>query len=156
MVQYSQRSGSRRSSLVARNRCEMWLGGPDLARVEEGICENALQAPDSADAGTTEFTLRNQGRLVHELVIGLLRPGTGARQMLEAAKRNARLRDLGDLYLEGPPFGAVLTWPNATSPGRLTVDLRPGRDYAPLCQLHDSAQGPHHSAMGMVRVLHVR
>ena len=116
----------------------------------------ALRAPDSADAGATEFALQNQGHLVHELVIGLLRPGAGAREMLQAAKGNARLRDLGDHYLEGPPFGAVLTWPNTTSLGRLTVDLRAGRDYALLCQLRDSAQGPQHSAMGMVRVLHVR
>lgn len=116
----------------------------------------ALQAPDTMGAGTTEFALQNHGRMVHELVIGLLRPGAGVRQMVEAAQHNARLRDLGDYYLDGPPFGAVLTWPGATSPGRLTVDLRSGRDYALLCQLRDSAQAPQHSALGMVRVVHVR
>ena len=118
--------------------------------------EYALQAPDSAEAGTTAFTLQNRGRLVHELVIGLLRPGAGARQMIEAAQHNARLRDLGTLYLDGPPFGALLTWPGATSLGRFTLDLRSGRDYALLCQLRDSTQAPQHSALGMVRVLHVR
>ena len=116
----------------------------------------ALQAPDSADPGTTTFTLQNRGRLVHELVIGLLRPGAGARQMVEAAQHNARLRDLGNLYLAGPPFGALMSWPGVTSSGRFTLDLRSGRDYALLCQLRDSTQAPQHSALGMVRVLHVR
>ena len=116
----------------------------------------ALQAPDSVDAGTTTFTLQNRGRLVHELVIGLLRPGAGARQMVEAAQHNARLRDLGDLYLDGPPFGALMSWPGVTSSGRFTLDLRSGRDYALLCQLRDSTQAPQHSALGMVRVLHAR
>jgi hypothetical protein len=118
--------------------------------------EYALQAPDSADAGTTIFTLQNRGRLVHELVIGLLRPGAGARQMVEAAQHNARLRDLGNLYLDGPPFGALMSWPGVTSSGRFTLDLRSGRDYALLCQLRDSTQAPQHSALGMVRVLHAR
>jgi len=40
--------------------------------------------------------------------------------------------------------------------GCRSAPRRPGRDYALLCQLRDSAQGSQHSAMGMVRVLHVR
>lgn len=116
----------------------------------------ALLAPDSVRAGATEFALENQGRQVHELIIGLLRSGAGAREMIDGGLHNTPLRALGDHYLEGPPFGAVLTWPNATSPGRLVVDLRSGRDYALLCQLRDSAPAPQHTALGMVHVLHVR
>ena len=116
----------------------------------------ALLAPDSSPAGSTQFTLENRGRQVHELIVGLLRPGAGAQEMIDAGLKNAPLRSLGDYYLEGPPFGAVLTWPNATSPARLVVDLRSGRDYALLCQLRDSARAPQHTAVGMVHVLHVR
>jgi len=102
-------------------------------------------------------TLCHLPREVHNArMLGLLRPGAGVAQMIEAARHGARLRDLGDYHLDGPPFGAVLTWPGATSAARLTVDLRSGRDYALLCQLRDSAQAPQHSALGMVRVVHVR
>jgi hypothetical protein len=116
----------------------------------------ALQAPDSIGPGTTEFVLQNRGRVVHELVVGLLRPGAGLAQMVEAAQRNARLRDLGSLYLDGPPFGALMSWPGATSPSRFKVDLQSGRDYALLCQLRDTTTSPQHTALGMVHVLHVR
>lgn len=37
----------------------------------------ALLAPDSSPAGAMQFTLENRRRQVHELIIGLLRPGAG-------------------------------------------------------------------------------
>jgi len=116
----------------------------------------ALQAPDTVGPGTTEFVLQNRGRVVHELIIGLLRPGAGLAEMVAAGQHNARFRDLGSYYLDGPPFGAVMAWPGVTSPSRLVTDLQAGHDYALLCQLRDTTTSPQHTMLGMVHVLHVR
>ncbi len=116
----------------------------------------ALQAPDSVASGPTHFTLENRGKVVHELVIGLLQRGKGAREIVEAAQANARLRDLPAHYLEGPPFGAQFAWPGATSPARVTVELQGGREYALICTLRDTMTAPQHASLGMLRVLHVR
>jgi len=116
----------------------------------------ALVGPDSVRAGSTRFSLENRGRVVHELLLGLLQRGKSARDIVEAAKANVRIRDLSQHYLEGPPFGAQFAWPGATSPAQVTVKLQAGRDYALICSLRDTTTAPQHAALGMVRVLHVR
>lgn len=116
----------------------------------------ALLAPDSIRPGLARFTLENRGRVVHELVLGLLQPGKGAREIVQAAQANVRLRELSAHYLEGPPFGAQFAWPGATSPARVTVELLAGREYALICTLRDTMTTPQHAALGMLRVLRVR
>jgi hypothetical protein len=116
----------------------------------------ALHAPDSVASGLAHFTLENRGRVVHELVVGLLQRGKGAREIVEAAQANARLRDLPAQYLEGPPFAAQFAWPGATSPATVTVELQAGREYALICTLRDTMTAPQHAALGMLRVLRVR
>jgi hypothetical protein len=127
--------------------------GPRVVRVV--ATDYALQAPDSVHAGLTQFVVENRGKVPHEMVFGLLRAGKGLPEMVAAARENVRLRLLSDRYLEGPPYGAVFAWPSATSPARLTVDLRKGQRYALLCTLRDSTESPQHAALGMVRVLSV-
>lgn len=116
----------------------------------------ALLGPDSVSAGSARFSLENHGHVVHELLLGLLQRGKGAREMVEAAKANVRIRDLSQHYLEGPPYGAQFAWPGATSPAHVTVTLQAGRDYALICTLRDTTTAPQHAALGMVRVLRVR
>jgi hypothetical protein len=116
----------------------------------------ALVAPDSVPAGIARFSLENRGRVLHELVLGLLQRGKGAREIVEAARANVRLRDLPEHYLEGPPFGAEFAWPGATSVAQLTVKLQAGRDYALLCTFRDTTTAPQHAALGMLRVLRVK
>ena len=135
----------------------LFLGGQAPAHAVQIVARDfVIEAPDTVDAGLTEFVLQNQGVLVHELVIGLLRPGAGTAEIVDAANHNARLKDLGDRYLDGHPFGALLAWPAQTSSAHLLVDLQPGRDYALLCQLRETPEAPQHASLGMVRVLHVR
>jgi len=88
--------------------------------------------------------------------VGLLQRGKGAREIVEAAQANARLRDLPAQYLEGPPFAAQFAWPGATSPATVTVELQAGREYALICTLRDTMTAPQHAALGMLRVLRVR
>ncbi len=126
---------------------------PQVVRVV--ATDYALQAPDSIHAGAAHFVVENRGRVPHEMVFGLLRPGKGLPDMVVAARENVRLRLLSERYLVGPPYGAVFAWPGATSPARLTVDLRKGQRYALLCTLRDSTESPQHAALGMVRVLTV-
>jgi hypothetical protein len=116
----------------------------------------ALLAPDSITPGIARFTLENRGRVVHELVLGLLQRGKGAREIVEAAQANVRLRDLSAHYLEGPPFGAQFAWPGATSPARVIVELQAGREYALICTLRDTIAAQQHAALGMLRVLRVK
>ena len=128
--------------------------GPRVVRVV--TTDYALQAPDSVEAGTTEFIVENRGRYPHEMIIGVLQPGKGIPDMVAAGRENVRLRQLSERYLDGPPISAVFAWPGATSPGRLTLDLQKGRQYALFCTLRDSADAPQHAALGMVRVLSTR
>ena len=116
----------------------------------------ALLAPDTVPAGLARFSLENRGRAVHELMLGLLQPGKGARDIVQAGQANVRFRDLPQHYLEDPSFGAQFAWPGATSPAQITVRLQAGRDYALLCTLRDSTTAPMHAALGMLRVLRVK
>src|SRR6202008_3216393 len=97
-------------------------------------------------AGMARFTLENRGRVMHEVMLGLLQPGKGASDIAKAAQAGGRLRDLPAHYLDGPPFGAQFAWPGAVSRARVTVELEAGRDYALFCTLRDSTTAPQHAA----------
>ena len=108
----------------------------------------ALLAPDSVSAGVARFSFENRGRVVHEVVLGLLQRGKGASDIVKAAQANVRLRDLPAHYLDGPPFGAQFAWPGAISRARVTVELEAGRDYALFCTLRDSPTAPRRAGDG--------
>ena len=132
-------------------------GGTPVPRVVQVIATDyALQAPDSVPAGIIQLAFENRGRVPHEVGVGLLRPGAGIREMLQAGQQGLRLRDAPEHYLDGAPFGLLFAWPAKTSPARLTVELRQGQRYALLCTFRDSATAPEHAALGMVRILHVQ
>jgi hypothetical protein len=130
-------------------------GTPDPQVVRVIATDYALQAPDSVPAGIAQLAFENRGRVPHEVVVGLLRPGAGIPEMMEAGRHGLRLHDAPEHYLAGAPFGALFAWPGETSPARLTVELLRGQRYALLCTFRDSVGAPQHVALGMVRILSV-
>ena len=118
--------------------------------------EYAFAAPDTMASGMTAFTLENRGLQPHEMFIGLLRPGIGASQIMEAAKQGTSFRFLPEVYLEGAMHAALFAWPGTTSPARLTVELIQGRSYILLCTFRDSMTAPQHAALGMYPLLQVK
>jgi hypothetical protein len=127
-----------------------------LATVRVIARDYALQAPDTLRAGRVEFELRNDGNVAHELIVGLLRPGTTSADIMAAHQRGLTLRQLPSAYLDGVPGGVLLAAPGKTSAATLTVPLASGREYVLLCQLRDTVGGPTHAMLGMFRLLHVK
>ena len=130
--------------------------GPDTADTVHVIAHDyAFVAPESARAGRVTFTLENRGAKLHELFIGLLRPGTTPAQILEAHTKGIPFRQLSTVYLEGDPAVALFASPGTASPARAMLDLERGRSYILFCQLRDTIGLPQHAAMGMFRLLRV-
>jgi hypothetical protein len=136
------------------------LGGSALAvkphDVQVTAVDYAMQAPDTVRAGTLRFTFANRGRVAHEVVIGLLRPTAGNREMITASQEGLRLHDAPEHYLDGAPIGALYAWPGGSSPASLTLPAQAGQRYALFCRFSDSVGAPPHASMGMVRTLIIR
>ena len=117
----------------------------------------ALQAPDSIRAtNQITFEFENEGKRDHELIIGLLRPGMGANEIVATHQKGANFRQLQDSYLDGAAVGMLYAAPGTKSPARLSVPAVTGRSYILLCQLRDSAGMPQHVLLGMFKVLRVQ
>jgi hypothetical protein len=116
----------------------------------------AFAAPDTVAAGLTSFSLENRGTRQHEMLIGLLRPGVNASQIIAAAQRGTNFRLLPEVYLDGAMHGGLFAWPGSTSPAHLTLSLIRGRSYVLLCTFRDSTTGPQHAALGMFHLIQVR
>jgi hypothetical protein len=117
--------------------------------------EYAFIAPESTPAGPTTFTLENRGTKFHEVLVGLLRPGAGAAEIVATHKQGIGFRQLAQYYLDGDASGALFASPGKTSAGSITLALKPGRSYALVCQLRDSTGAIQHAMLGMFRVLRV-
>jgi hypothetical protein len=94
--------------------------------------------------------------VAHEVVIGLLRPTAGNREMMSASRKGLRLHDAPEHYLDGAPIGALYAWPGRSSPASLTLPVHAGQRYALFCRFSDSIGAPPHASMGMVRTLVIR
>jgi hypothetical protein len=118
----------------------------------------ALIAPDSIRAANQiTFEFDNQGKRDHELIIGLLRPGMGAKEIMATHQKGAiGFRQLQNEYLDGAAVGMLYAAPGTRSPARLTVPALPGRSYLLLCQLRDSVGMQQHVLLGMFKVLRVQ
>ncbi|MCC6316561.1 MAG: hypothetical protein IT361_02630 [Gemmatimonadaceae bacterium] len=113
--------------------------------------EYAFVTPDSVNAGRTVFRLRNTGKVLHEMIILRLRPGSSVQDLLrarEAGRSTQPFLDGGSAVLFAPP--------GELGDHEITVDLEPGRTYALWCQFSDSAGRPEHYTLGMFKPLHVR
>ena len=118
----------------------------------------ALLAPDSIRAANQiTFEFDNQGKRDHELIIGLLRQGMGANEIVATHQKGAiGFRQLQNEYLDGAVVGMLYAAPGTRSPARLTVPALPGRSYALLCQLRDSVGMQQHVVLGMFKVVRVQ
>ncbi len=125
-------------------------------RVQVVALDYALQAPDSVPAGVAEFEFDNRGAKEHELLIGLLRPGMRAADIVAAHQRGLNFRQVPGVYLEGAMSGMLFAAPKTRSPATLAMPLTAGRDYLLLCQLRESAGATPHALLGMFHVIHVR
>ena len=124
---------------------------PPVRTVTVTGTDYAFQAPDTLQGGRTAISFQNRGRVPHELVMGLLKPGIGFEQVLE------RLRTGGDPqeFLDAM-IGVLIARPAQTSGGELLVDLVPGRTYAIVCQFRDGEGQPPHVILGMHKRIVVR
>jgi len=110
----------------------------------------AYRTVDTLEAGPVAFTLDNQGRVAHELVIGPLRPGATPAQVRALLATGAEADSLQD------GVAVLLASPGQRAFGQLTAELLPGRTYALICYVRDGATLPAHSRLGMVAFLHAR
>jgi len=129
---------------------------PSVRRARVVARDYAFEAPDTLPAGEVGFELENRGARDHELIVGRLRPGATAGDIVAAHQRGIGLRQLQRAYLAEGAGGALLAQPGTRAGARLVVPLARGQAYVLLCQLRDSAGMPQHAALGMFRLLHVR
>lgn len=118
----------------------------------------ALIAPDSIRASEQiTFEFENQGKRDHELIVGLLRQGMGANEIVATHQKGGiTFRQLQNEYLDGAAVGMLYAAPGTRSPAGLVVPGLPGRSYVLLCQLRDSVGMPQHVLLGMFKVLRVK
>lgn len=113
-------------------------------------------APDSIRGGQLVLEFENRGQRDHELIVGLLRPGTTGADIIATHQKGLTFRKLQDAYLDGAAVGMLYAAPGTRSPARLTVPTIAGRSYILLCQLRDSVGAQSHALLGMFKVLNVR
>lgn len=116
----------------------------------------ALQAPDSIPASQLTLEFDNRGQRDHELIVGLLKPGVGAEEIVAFHKKGLTFRQAPTAYLDGAAAGMLYAAPGTRSPAQLSLPTIPGRSYLLLCQLRDSVGATPHVLLGMFKVLHVR
>lgn len=104
-----------------------------------------LHPPTTLPAGLTLFSFQNRGRVRHEMVVGLLKPGVSVQDYLSVVMQLGRRRDL----LEST-IGLLMATPADTSGGRLLVWLIPGRSYIVVCTLRDKPDAQPHAMLGMI------
>ena len=107
-----------------------------------GVDYAFLPLPHVLPAGPTEFSFENRGTVEHMVLIAPLRDGVTVDSVLDASgpARDALIEE-GD--------GALEAAPGERAPGRLLLDLRPGRSYLLVCILRDAPGKPRHAALGM-------
>lgn len=138
---------ARRVPVLALGLLVAACGGPHAAAPAEAVIpatDYAFQTPAHFAAGPVRFRLRNDGRVRHELAMGMLKAGVTADSLLA---RLASGGDPGDLT-DGV-VGILIAEPGTISLGSLSVELTPGRTYVMVCQFQDSDSLPPHVAMGM-------
>lgn len=106
--------------------------------------EFAFEGPDSLPAGDVTMTMDNQGKQMHELVLGELLEGK-------------TMDDVHSLLMKGPPKNPPKWFRNVSGTGAkpgetgtLEAELTPGT-YAMLCFVPDKATKKPHVVLGMMK-----
>ena len=109
----------------------------------------AYQAPTTLPAGLTTFAFENRGKVVHEVVIGRLKPGITLDSIMHSEPgpaRRALVKNVGILVAE----------PGESPLGRLEVELSAGETYVLYCNFQDAPDKPRHMMMGMFASIQVK
>lgn len=138
--------------LVVASACERAGPRQPVERLLEVTgMEYAFRGPDSVDAGRTVVRLKNEGKVLHEMIVMKLRPGTTLKALVDSQAARVSVRPLiegGNSVLFAPP--------QTTGSGELVVDFEPGRDYVLWCNFTDGEGKPPHATLGMFKLVHVR
>lgn len=126
-------------------------GKPVAREVEVVGSDYAFTMPRELAGGPTSFHFRNNGKVYHEMVIYLLKPGVTIDQFVRAAAEQKPLAPLTEA-----PVGILFSAPGKRSATALTTELLPGRQYLIWCGFRDTTTAPRHIAMGMYSALTVR
>jgi plastocyanin len=106
-----------------------------------------MPLPARIKAGPTIFSFANRGKVVHEMSMGRLKPGTTVEDLVRVSKAGGRMRDIMDRSV-----GVLFAGPGKSPDGRLLVDLLPGETYVVLCNFKDTPDAPTHLTLGMYAV----
>ena len=121
---------------------------PEVAIMQEikvaGL-DYAFQVPDSLSPGPTSFRFANSGKVPHEMILTMLKPGVTLGQLMAEMQAG---RDPQALT-EGLA-GILIATPGTESMGALHVDLMPGRTYLWICSFQDTPDAKAHIELGMV------
>ena len=121
-----------------------------VREVEIVAHDYAFSAPSELAAGQATFRFRNEGKVIHELNVALLKDGATSQAVISALNAGTPLKSLIETSV-----GILIARSGHQSSVGLSTDLLAGRDYLVICRFQDSASAPMHSRMGMVRVVHV-
>lgn len=118
---------------------------PEIQKVSVGAKEYSFDAPKEIDSGTTEFTMKNEGKEGHIAVVAKIADGKTFADVTKALQTPPGSAPAGP-----PPFEEV-TGIATVSPGlssNVTADLEPG-SYLFACFL-PAPDGAPHIAKGMI------
>jgi hypothetical protein len=110
-----------------------------------------IDVPPTVPRGLTYFSLKNVGKVRHEMSLLRLEPGVSPATVVENFKaggkgRAAFYRTVG-LLIE-PPGGSTIGW--------LAMELKRGETYMLFCTLKDKPDAQQHFEMGMYSAFTVR
>ena len=118
---------------------------PGIREINVAGLDYAFQVPDSLSPGATSFRFANTGKVPHEMIITLLKPGVTLGQLMAEMKAGRDPQALTDGMV-----GILITTPGTESIGALHVNLLPGRTYLWVCTFQDSPDAKAHIELGMV------
>ena len=105
----------------------------------------AFQVPESLSPGSTSFRFANTGKVPHEMIVTLLKPGVTLGQLMAEMQAGRDPQALTEGMV-----GILITAPGTESIGALHVNLLPGRTYLWVCTFQDSPDAKAHIELGMV------
>lgn len=140
-------------AMVVLVGCRAGPGGSNaIAEVHiQGADYAFVGVPETIPAGRTAFSYQNIGKVRHEMGIERLVAGRTLDDVMQADEKKTP-----DDSLYAGAAGILITKSGETAPGKILVDLEPGRTYILWCDFRDSAGAKRHSDMGMVGAFTVR
>jgi len=118
---------------------------PKINEVNVAGLDYAFQLPDSLAPGPTFFRFSNTGKVPHEMILALLKPGVTLGQLMAEMQAGKDPQTM----MEGMG-GILIAGPGAESLGSIHLNLLPGRTYVWACSFQDTPDAKPHIELGMV------